>query len=676
MRKAGHFRTHAILGVLLLLPVATLPAQQTYRLGPAENWVQLRKPDVGVPLPTEAVTGGYELLLVDAQDRIGPGTADRYRHIAYRLLDQSAVTEHSEIELSWDPTYEELTLHSAAVIRDGQVINQLKSSRIRVVQRESSRDYHIYDGRLTAVLVLEDVRSGDAIDYSYTRRGSNPVFAGHYTAAVSQQQSVPVRERRFRLLWPRARQLYIKAHQTTVEPVVTENGAFREYTWEAKDLAPRVADPDTPSWFDPYPWIQLSDFADWRAVAAWGDTLFSAPGALPPALARQIATIRAEHSSQDAQALAALRYVQDKVRYLGVEIGVNSHRPYPVATVLQRGYGDCKDKVQLLLAMLKELGIESRPALVSTAYRDQIRALHPTSADFDHAIVQLVVNGETHWVDPTSTKEGGDLRSASAQLGAALVLGPDRDAITTIPPEPMAARRTEIGATFSLGGVDQPAVLRVDTDYRGSAAVETRATTGTTSIAQLSRDYLKFYGSYYPGIEADGVPVIEDNRATNLLHITERYTIPGFWETDAEGPGHTGTLSPLELYNTIPSVTSSRRTMPLAIDHPTSVRYVMTANLKEGWGITPRVDSVRTPALRFVRDIEVDGQTLRITYDYETLADHVEPADVPLHMKELGRLRDLIGYHVTPPPANPGGPSWTTPGEINWPIAWLALGVI
>jgi hypothetical protein len=40
------------------------------------------------------------------------------------------------------------------------------------------------NGQESAVLVLDDVHVGDTIDYSYSIKGSNPVFAGHFSDVV------------------------------------------------------------------------------------------------------------------------------------------------------------------------------------------------------------------------------------------------------------------------------------------------------------------------------------------------------------------------------------------------------------------------------------------------------------------------------------------------------------
>jgi transglutaminase-like putative cysteine protease len=656
----------------LFLPAALL-AQREYRIGPPPAWVKPLAADLTSSPLERNVTAGSVLLLVDRQESAGGAGPERYRHIVYRLLDQEAVDEYSQIELSFDPSYERLTLHTATVTRNGRTTDQLKPGRIRVARSESEIADHIFDGSLSLVLVLEDVRPGDVVDYSYTRRGANPVFAGHYTGAVAFQATVPLRALRFRLLWPSARPLFVGRHGAAPEPVVTTAGAQREYVWSAADVPPKLLDAGLPDWYDPFPEVQLGDFASWAQVAAWGDTLFSSPGPLPAALMARLGRIRSADPSPEAQALAALRYVQDEVRYVGVEIGVNSHRPYPVATVLRRGYGDCKDKAQLLVALLRQLGFPAQPALVSTAYEGHLRDFQPTAAYFDHAIVRTEIGGRAYWLDPTATYQRGDLPGSAPRFGAALVLGGAGDSLATIPDAPAAGPLIEVAVSFELADAAKPATMRVDTRYRGRAADRARAATRGVSPEKLQQEYTEYYAEGYPGIRSQALPRIADDEAANRLRTIERYTIPNFWHQAANQPGFVGTFDPVELEHAVPAPTATGRTMPLAVDHPTFFSYTITAHLSGGWAIAPRTDSVATPALRFVRSIAVEGQDLTLRYEYETLADHVVPAAAGDHLEKVSRVRRLLTFSVTPPDTGAGGAGWADPREWNWPVLLAGL---
>lgn len=649
---------------LLCGAAVALPAQTPYQIGPPPSWVKLHQPNLTAP---SLATEGWEYVLTDHQELVGPSGIERYWHVAYRVLDEGAVKENSQLEISFDSTYQELMLHSVRVLRGSRVIDQLKPARMHVAQRETQLEYQIFDGTLSVVVLLEDVRRGDVIDYSFTRRGSNPVFRGHFMTRFRVQEDVPMHQQFVRLRWERGRPPHVRTHLTELQPSITASGSAREYEWSRQNVPALAVERNVPDWFDPFPAVQLSDFASWRDVAAWGDSLFP-DGELPPALRSLVAEIRASSESADRRTLRALRFVQDEIRYMGVEIGANSHMPYSPAVVTRRRYGDCKDKTLLLITMLRALGITARPALVSTSFGAHVSDFHPTAGVFDHAIVQVELDGREHWIDPSALYERGGLNDVAASYGAALVLGGRSDSLV-----PMSAPRrseplTDIVVSFDIGGIGQPTTMRVDTRYIGSSANAMRSSISGNSRKELQQSYAEYYAKLYPSIRSEQVPDIEDDEAGNVLRFTERYTIPDFWTGDST-EGLTGRFEPLELSHALPSATGTERRMPLAVNYPAHIRYTINARLKEGWSIKREDERITTAAARFSYGSKVSDKVLTLSYEYETLADHVMPPAATSHIKDMARASDLLVYRVTPP----GAETQQTSGGPNWSVLFAAL---
>jgi transglutaminase-like putative cysteine protease len=641
-----------------------LAAQQPYRIGPTPPWVRIHQANPAAP---SQATAGWEYVLSDRQELVGPSAIDRYWHMAYRVLDERAVKENSQLEITFDSSYQQLILHSARVVRGGRAIDQLNPAQIHVAQRETQLEYQIFDGSLSVVVLLEDVRRGDVIEYSFTRRGSNPVFRGHFMSRFRVQDDVPIHQQYFRLLWQRDRPPHIRTHHTDLTPAITVRGSVREYEWSQERIPAFAVEQDLPEWFDPFPAVQVSDFAAWRDVAAWGDSLFP-PGDLPAALRDLVARIAASSETPERRVVQALRFVQDEIRYMGVEIGVNSHLPYSPAVVTRRRYGDCKDKTLLLITLLRALDITARPALVSTAYRDHVGDFHPTAGVFDHAIVQVDLDGTEYWVDPSALYERGNLGDLAASYGVALVLGGRSDSLVPMRVPRGADPLTDIVVSFDIGAVGESTAMRVETRYVGSAANAMRSSIRGNSSDELQQTYSEYYAKLYPSIRSEEAPVIEDDEAGNVLRVTERYTIQDFWVGDSS-TGYGARFEPLELYGAIPSATAAERRMPLAVNHPAHMRYTINAHIKEGWSIRPEHKRFATTAARFSYAAKAAGTVLTLSYEYETLADHVWPAAAPAHIKDMARARDLLVYSITAP----GGTARSGAGHVNWSVLFAAL---
>ena len=120
----------------------------------------------------------------------------------------------------------------------------------------------------------------------------------------------------------------------------------------------------------------------------WAQSLFAIT---PDGKRFEAEAARFQALPEPERARAIVRFVQDDVRYVGVEIGENSHRPHTPAWVLDRGFGDCKDKSLLLVSLLRAAGLEAWPSLVHASAGQRLPKSTPSPDVFNHAIVQVAL---------------------------------------------------------------------------------------------------------------------------------------------------------------------------------------------------------------------------------------------------------------------------------------------
>ena len=102
------------------------------------------------------------------------------------------------------------------------------------------------------------------------------------------------------------------------------------------------------------------------------------------------------------RARAALKLVQNDIRYIYIGLGAGNLTPASAEETWQRRYGDCKGKTTLLLALLNELGIDAKAVLVNNQGADDgINDRLPNPGMFDHVLVKAQIDGKTYWMDGT-----------------------------------------------------------------------------------------------------------------------------------------------------------------------------------------------------------------------------------------------------------------------------------
>ncbi|MBN8486680.1 MAG: DUF3857 domain-containing protein, partial [Burkholderiales bacterium] len=144
----------------------------SYRIEPIPAWVVPAVERAGASVAPAAMH--YRVL--DEQLRIDERSQEESVHVVRVVNEPAGLTAASQIELEFDPGYQTLALHHVDVIRAGQRSTRLNPQRIQLLQRETQLERRMIDGRVTLSLQVEDLRSGDQLDYAFTRRGRNPIF--------------------------------------------------------------------------------------------------------------------------------------------------------------------------------------------------------------------------------------------------------------------------------------------------------------------------------------------------------------------------------------------------------------------------------------------------------------------------------------------------------------------
>lgn len=133
------------------------------------------------------------------------------------------------------------------------------------------------------------------------------------------------------------------------------------------------------------------------------------------------------------KALACIAWIKESIRYTGVSLGDASIVPSRPLQVCTRRFGDCKDQATLLVGMLRHLKIESHVTLVNSFSNRIPQQNVPSLNSFNHAIVQLTLDGQEYFVDTTS--HGSTLRFVPDYLQgkSVLIVSPESNALTQIP---------------------------------------------------------------------------------------------------------------------------------------------------------------------------------------------------------------------------------------------------
>jgi len=630
------------LAALLVLSAAAENSKISY--APVPDWVRETQWTTDTNRQSLPKSAGTRWLLYEAQDR--PKQAGQFVHVVELMVNDAGVQDSGSLRFGFNAEFQDLCVHRVVIHRDGKTIDRLNPAQVRIIQPEPELDGHMLTGQQTAVLFVEDLRVGDVLEYAYTIRGANPVLKGHYATQFTVQSGSPVDREVFRVVWDDPTPLIQRPHLTDIPPTVQPRATGFEYTWSYTNLAAIPFEDFQPVSFEPYPYVELSDFTDWRSVVDWALPLYDAsPTNPPPELRQLVAGWKTAAHSDEEEVRLALQFVQDDLRYTALELGPDSYRPANPVDTFQKRFGDCKGKVVLLRFLLQQLNIESYPALVSSSDREAIASRLPSPFVFNHVILQATLNGQPIWLDPTESHQGGSLWTrAHRPFGKALVIRPGNDALEDVPRNaPGNAWNQIVTSTFDIKGYNLPVGLTVKTEYRGASADDLREQIADADPNEMAKNYLNYYNRLYPGILGGPPLKIEDERIANIVTVEETYTITNLWMRDEPEKLWKATFYADNLYHVLTDPETRIRKTPLALSFPSLRQQQIVVHLPDSnWELPDLATNIGGAAFSFRCRRHLTGSTATFYYECRTELPAVPANRVAEYLAKRDHMEELL----------------------------------
>lgn len=609
---------------------------------PVPSWVD------PAPMPAATTTQPIVVRLVDTQYLVGQVPVVYLRQ-ATLINDAASLTAAGRLSISFAPEYQHVQLHAIRIHRAGDQLDRTTSSNIRFLQREQGLERGVYTGHVTASILVDDLRVGDTLDISYSLYGHNPVFGANYFGLSVWDQPLPTLRRHAVLNYPVDRQIAWRMVGDRTAPAIIPNDTVRDgmhrVEFDQQSLPAIVADAQASPDFFGSRFLQFSEFGSWRDVVQWADTLFESKAATGNDLQGVVKRIRAL-DTDSARITAALEFVQTEIRYFSVSLGESSHRPAVPDEVLRRRYGDCKDKSFLLVTLLRELGIQSRPVLLQIGRRAGLEKTLPSPQFFNHVIVQVGLGGKTYFLDPTRLGQHGLLdRMGQAHEGAqVLVVAPGTDGLSTISTGGGETVGDEIVERATLSKLGDEGQLEVKRTLSGLLAESLRVVYERLSRDQILRGIGNAMEQRYPGAKLIGEPAIHDDPVQNVISIAASYKIPNL---AAERDGNWVVLfKPDNMQNVVNAAPSATRATPLRVTRfPFHGKYSFEMTFPEEVSamIDPHAQTIANKYFSVTVSDYFRGNIARKSIEMATLRPAVEAQDYPRFAEDLRSAIKAIG---------------------------------
>lgn len=474
----------------------------------------------------------------------------------------------------------------AWLVRPGET-EARKYGRKEVVDATLSPDDLYNEARLAFLALGEEAVAGSLFGAEWVVKEDRPLFL---ELDWPFQNRLPVRRSRLVLEAPRG---WTARSETFNHPQVAASRTERAFTWELTDLPPIAAEPWSPPLtrlaprlvvaFEPPEGTQAPAprFRTWNDVARWVWQLAEPQANTDTSLTSRAREVSAGIGTKRGRAAAVGRAVQD-LRYVSVQTGIGrggGYRPHPAIDVLSKGYGDCKDKANLLRTLLAAVDVPAWVVIVYSGDRDYVSEAWPSPQQFNHAIVAVSVEGETAdaaavdhpelgrllFFDPTDPDTPfGELPSTLQGSRGLLVRRFDGAAAAAarlvILPRPPAGRNrlhADVRAVLADGGAMSGTLVE---RASGSVASGFREERRTTTQSDYAGGVGRWLAASSPGTQATGVEFQDGDDGSVTIRIG--FASP---RSGQQAPGLLLLRPTLAPWRSIPVLTAATRTLPVSI---------------------------------------------------------------------------------------------------------------
>lgn len=277
-------------------------------------------------------------------------------------------------------------------IGPGGDVSELRPDAAFVQTPSVLRDTDHYSELAELVLLFPGTRPGDVVEYVIVKQ-SGAMIPGEYTQFLALADLWPVREFRREVIASPELIADLQAVPIGIDlpqegPLAREDGRS-SVRWSLQDGEALRLEQGRAPIRQTGPGIWVSTLENWEELACWYADLTEGFAELDQGLARSVADWTRGARTFDERLRTLYDVVANQVDYMAIEFGRARIEPRSASEVWQARYGDCKDQVQLLRAMLRQVGIASYPAFVNTRHAGKIDTRVPDYRQFDHVILAV-----------------------------------------------------------------------------------------------------------------------------------------------------------------------------------------------------------------------------------------------------------------------------------------------
>ncbi len=211
----------------------------------------------------------------------------------------------------------------------------------------------------------------------------------------------------------------LRIHETHFngQSEVIASNRTKTYTWSVSDISAKRSEPFSPPRLlnattvrivpEKFQYFKkVGQFTDWEGYGKWMyDELLADKRDLPASTIDYARELTENLATDQEKARALYSFLQEKTRYISIQIGIGGLEPFPASSVDKLGYGDCKALVIYMQSLLDAVDIPSYYCIVEAgSFKRDLTVDFANVADGNHVILCIPFENDTTWLECTSQR--------------------------------------------------------------------------------------------------------------------------------------------------------------------------------------------------------------------------------------------------------------------------------
>ncbi len=520
-----------------------------------------------------------------SHDVLPTGQSRYTTHQVVKILTERGIQRYGDIAIPYQPNSQNIAINIARTITSDGTVLTPPDEAFNDVTPPGLLSYNLYSDMMWRVISMVGLSPGVYIEYQVTLEDKLEKVAGNetwITGGFNFQSSEVTLETVYALRLPQKQHLQWKTDNFEIEPEISyeENGIVL-YIWRHGEMPALKLEDGMPHINDIAPRLSYSSIASWDDVYKWYKDLTKGRYASNQDIQETVEELTENLTTDEAMIRTIYYFVAKHIRYVGIELGQSAYQPSAAAEVLQKQYGDCKDKTTLLISMLDLVGIKAYPVMLSTFPYQRVDTTLPSLSQFNHIIAAIPKDKENYiWLDPTSsTCSYGDL-PYSDQGRTGLFIGDTRGTFVDIPI--YSAKSNKLISTTELwlnriGDAHGEIQIRMTGQYN----IDARWAYQQIHPTEWKRTFASELSQQFPNIQVDSVTISELDNLDVPIEITVKFHVENYAIHLKKQK-----LLPLpidEFADYAEIVAASERTYPLDLGYPMQLEKTILIHLPDGW---------------------------------------------------------------------------------------------